>query len=86
MAIFFLPAIKPRDYDAFRRIINADFPDTIDGWAYEVSKRTSQIVGSGGTARFVEIDPDEFTAYLRSHGRRADRDELYNFAVHKSGL
>lgn len=86
MAIFFLPSIKTEDYDAFRRIINADFPDTLDVWAYETSKRVAQITGSGGAARLIEVNPDEFTSYLRNHGRRANRNELDNFAVHKSGL
>ena len=73
MAIYFLPSIKCEDYDAFRRIIYPDFPDTFDEWANDISKLAAQHLGQGSTARSIEVDPDEFAAYLtrrRTSGSR----------------
>jgi hypothetical protein len=86
MAIFFVPSIKSDDYDAFRRIIGSDLPDSFDVWANEQSKLIAERLGSGGVTRSIEVNPDEFAAHLRRSGRSASRHELNNFAFHKSGL
>ncbi len=86
MAIYFLPTIKREDYDAFRRIIYPDFPDSFEEWANELSKLAAQHLGQGSTARSIEVNPDEFVAYLARRRTSGSRHELYNFAFEKSGL
>ncbi|HME86487.1 MAG TPA: hypothetical protein VKG91_18575 [Roseiarcus sp.] len=86
MAIHVFPVIRGEDYDSFRRIIDADFPNTFDEWLNQQSQLAAQKLGSGFTIRHIEVHPDEFTDFLRKSGRRASRHALDNFALQKSGL
>lgn len=83
MATTFSPIIKEDDYDAFRRIINADMPDTFDDWTYQRAEADLQYTPRGIAVRGIEVDPDGFVAYLRARWTKASRHELDNFAAHE---
>jgi hypothetical protein len=37
MATFFFPLIRKEDYQAFRRILGNDLPETFDAWANRIA-------------------------------------------------
>ncbi len=48
MATFYVPVISSaEDYDAFKRILNNQIPDTFDAWSWGVEKSVVQGGASG---------------------------------------
>ena len=70
-----LPDIRSEDYEAFRRILKSDIPDTFNGWREKVAHwRTEWPDGV-----LVKVDPNEFTKFLSAAGRADDLGSLFAF-------
>ena len=85
MAVVILPRINPSDYDAVRRIINLDLPDTHDKWLNLQVQKELDIRGQGHACRHIQIDPDELARYCDRYPHDRNQDGLQNFAIKKAG-
>lgn len=84
MATRFAPLILRDDYDAFRRLLNDDLPNTYDEWSETQNQEILQLVKAGITCRNIKINPDEFAAYCRAVGQSPNRYLLNDFVVAES--
>lgn len=85
MAAMFIPTIAPADYQAFRRLIDRDLPDTYDEWLDLANKGSLDNIGKGHVSEPVDVDPNEFVRFVRATGASANLHWLYNFAQQKGG-
>ncbi len=83
MATKFIPNVAKANDEAFRRILRRDFPNTYKEWLYLANKSSADNVAMGHDSKPVEVDPNEFTRYLRATGSDANLHSLYNFAYEK---
>jgi hypothetical protein len=87
MAIFIDPDTSKEDFEALRRIPNADFPDTYNEWLDLLSKEAARLVVTpGNTIRRIKVDPDEFRRHCAATRRAPNLQELRNFLVKNAGL
>jgi len=78
---YLIPKIAAKDYDAFRRIINADFPYTYDEWLKLMAERRLEHERRQFIAREIEVNPDEFTRYCRAKGSSYNLKTLEDFTA-----
>jgi hypothetical protein len=83
MVTMFIPTIAAKDYDAFRRLMNRDLPDSYDKWLHLVLQMTADNDGKGHISEPVDLDPHEFTRFLGATGNTANLHSLRNFAFEK---
>jgi len=84
MAITYLPFIDKPDYEAFRRLLHGDMPDTHDKWLYLHAKSVANIKGEGGEVELIKVSPDEFTRYCDRVGAKRDIHALGAIAFNKA--
>jgi hypothetical protein len=80
----FLPLIGSEDYDAFRRLLNPDLPDTFDAWFNLHTEYRTDLRKKGEIVEEVEVNSHEFTRFLRATGRRANLKALEEFTLGKA--
>lgn len=85
MATICFPTIKQNDFETFRRLINEDFPNTYDEWLDLARKKGDKFAESGNTIEDVEIEPNEFSRFLRTTGTSPDLQSLWQLA-HDKGV
>jgi hypothetical protein len=76
--------IRREDYEAFRRIIKLDMPDTYDKWLYFRFDDRSKAEGIRMTVKSVEINPSEFHAWCGGDRPQPTIDDLDDFAREKA--
>jgi hypothetical protein len=81
--IWWSPLIRREDYDAFRRLAGADFPDSYDVWFNLASKEDLQRTRVGYRVEQRQVDPDEFARYCSAYKTRADGISLAQFVREK---
>jgi len=85
MPTIFSPNIAQADYNAFRRLIKKDFPDTYDKWLDLTSQQANKFGAVGNTVESIEVKPDEFARFLGTTGTSSDLQSLWHFA-HEKGM
>ena len=83
MATVFIPMIAQADYESFRRVLNRDLPDAYDKWLHLAAKMSEDNGSKGGISKLVQVNPVEFTRFLRAAGADANLHSLGNFAYEK---
>jgi hypothetical protein len=83
--VYYLPAIAPHDYQFFRDMMEDKLPRFHQEWVKSMNKRRlEQERLHKSTVRFIELNLDEFTRYLRTGGQRANQATLHGFIVGKA--
>jgi len=82
--VFPVPIIHPAQYDAFRRAIGPDLPDTYDEWLQHTIKHRGERLRQGETLVEVEVDYDQFIAFCAATGTAPNAKTLLDFAIKKS--
>lgn len=77
------PTITVNDFEAFRRLVNKDFPDTYDKWLNLARQKGDKFAEVGNAIEDIEVKPDEFARFLRSTGASPDTQSLWTFAHEK---
>lgn len=72
MTKYFIPLIAPENYDAFRRILHDNIPNSYDVWLDLRAKERTVLIGQGFDVVGVEIEPNEFTRYCDREGAKRD--------------
>jgi hypothetical protein len=83
MAIFYLPVIARKDYNAFRGLPNNDFPYTYDEWLQFSRDKGTDWQSKGYVVERVEVHPDKFRRYCDRVSAPCNMHWLYAFAVDK---
>jgi hypothetical protein len=73
--------ISPQDYEAFRRILAPDLPDTHDEWLYLQKKERADQISKGHAIREIQAYPDKFIRFLKTSGQEANLQTLHNLCV-----
>lgn len=79
MATQYLPLIHEKDFEAFRRLLGPNLPDTYDGWRQLSDDRALKVVkftGGNHHAVLIEADPDEFATWPPAEGKRHTLHDL----------
>jgi len=84
LAAFFLAEISRERYDAFKKILGQNLPDSFDTWSYRQSERIASRSGKGHTVYEVKVDPDEFVRYCQLTKSAHDLKSLDRFASEKA--
>ncbi len=85
MAIEYLAYFQRERFEAFKRLLGSGLPDTYDAWFRFQADRRQQIVRNGLWALGVEVDPDEFVAWIVANGREPSANVLDEFASFEGG-
>jgi hypothetical protein len=85
MATQYLPIIQQKDFEAFRRILGNDIPDTYDEWCNFSADRGLTVTRQGHVAISIEADPYEFAAWLATDKTQRGLNGLDNFIWTKRG-
>lgn len=78
-----IPVFAAQDYEAFRRLLGSDLPDTYDEWLQFHERKTRQLLQVGQDVRAIEIHPDEFYRFCAARGTTANGKTLLDFAAEK---
>jgi hypothetical protein len=81
----YLPLIASHDYEAFRRILDTDLPNTYNEWLQVHTDHRSDLERKGVIVGEIEVYPDEFARFVRDHGNVANITVLRNFVIEKVG-
>ena len=76
-----LADILAADYEAFRRLMPLNLPDTFNEWRHEMDKREAQTISGGNDFKKIIVKPDEFIRYCTDRAMTCDRHSLNAFAV-----
>jgi hypothetical protein len=83
VSIKFIPTILKHHYEAFRKVLGRDLPDTYNEWLYLTNKRSLENAATGNISQAIEVDPNEFVRYQRATGASTDLHSLDNFTYEK---
>jgi hypothetical protein len=80
MDILYFPIIAEGDYEAFRNIMHSELPPAYDEW---LKRHADRVAFYNQTHRIIDVkvNADDFSAFIREHGRGADLKALYNFTA-----
>jgi hypothetical protein len=84
MPTVYIPKISAHDYEPFRRMLSANFPNTYDEWLKFADNEINRISAKGDIAAFMEVRPDEFARYCAAERTHCDFDSLKAFALQKA--
>jgi hypothetical protein len=84
MEVVYLPFISSRDYDAFRRILHSDLPNTYDEWFQLHTKERADRGRVGHPIREIKVNPNEFSRFLNARGMTANLKTLEDFTIEKA--
>ena len=79
-----IPFITPQHFDAFRRLLSPDFPNSYDEWFKLHTKEKLERGQVGYDVLETQVDPDEFPRYCRARGVTPNRKTLLDFAFEKA--
>jgi hypothetical protein len=80
MATFYQPLIRSEDYQAFRRLLQADLPDSFEVWGEMRFERLAKLRNAGHDTPDIEVNPTEFIAHCHATGQNPSLHALWNFA------
>lgn len=83
MAERWIALLRRDDYEAFRRLLGNNLPDAYNEWQHLMEDEVHGVTRGGHRSRGIEIDPDEFAAWLTTHGNDRTMNGLRNFAFIK---
>jgi hypothetical protein len=84
MAIVCMAVIKPEDFEIFKRLLGPSMPDSYDGWHDLTVAFADRIVREGDRPQHIEVNPDEFAAWLMAQGTQGTADSLNDFVACKA--
>lgn len=76
----YLPVIRLEDFESFRSLMHAELPPTYDEWT---KRHADRVAYWRRTNRIfeIQINPNEFAAFIRKSGRGANMKNLSDFAA-----
>lgn len=78
------PFIAPEHYEAFRRFVGLDLPDTYHEWLRLSDKEAFERAKVGYQVERLQVNPDEFTRYCDARWATANGIALMNFVREKA--
>jgi hypothetical protein len=84
MEIIYLPFISPHNYEAFRRILHSDLPNTYDEWFQLHANERADRGRVGLSIREIKVNPNEFSRFLNARGMAASPKALGAFTIEKA--
>jgi hypothetical protein len=81
--LFVLPVVPERDYDAFRRDVGPNLPDTYNEWRKIFLHDLANAVRQGKNIVEVEVHYDEFMAHCATNGLKHNAQALLDLAERK---
>jgi hypothetical protein len=79
-----MPIIQAPDYNAFRRILNDQLPDTYAEWLQDHTEAMKEFINRSEPYRGIEVNPQEFVRFCLSRNAVATIQLLADFAVEKT--
>ena len=80
----FLPRLPAEDYEAFRSLPTVGLPDTFEKWCRRIDKQIAEVKALGDDASLVDVNFQEFAAFLRLHRMAAQDSSLEHCAAEKA--
>ena len=80
----YFPMIHPKDFEAFKVILDRDLPDTYEGWQEFISNRIRHIDANAEIPHGIEVDPHEFSNWLPTRWDKRTISGLFEFAAFKA--
>ena len=86
MAIYRIVSIRKDDYEAFRRILKDDIPDTYEEWRYRQLSKSNDFIAKWQKAEVIEVDvnPNDFARYCDATNSDRTIETLDRFATEES--
>jgi hypothetical protein len=84
MATLWIPFTSEQDFEAFKRILGRNLPDTYDGWRQLVTDRADRHLEVRQQVVIKEADPNEFAEWLTATGREATLNALDTFVFQQA--
>ena len=81
--VFFIPILRLKDRDAFKRTLNTNLPAAYNEWQKRLAKDIAEARRRGDTLVKVEIDYDKFLRYCSALGEKLDGKLLLEFAANE---
>ena len=80
---YLIPKIARNDYESFRRLIDADLPETYGEWLNLFVDELEEARRQGKTVIEIRVEYDEFIRHCRATGQKPDALILLDFAERK---
>ena len=81
----FEPFIEAHYYDAFRRLLDPQLPDTYNEWLNLSLEKGKDSAFSDYKVRNIKVEPNEFVRYCRARKYEHTLDSLRKFAASIAG-